>query len=247
MKKTYKGIDISSYNENINYDVIAKQVDFAILRAGFTGWGTHSLNVDKKFNQHYEGLRQKIPLGVYWYSCADTKERALKEAQFLLDLIADKEFSYPIYMDVEDTHNQQKLSKRELSEIVLTFTDKIESAGYYAGIYANTNWWRNELDQDLLKDVDRWVAHYGVDTPGVSGSIWQYTDKGSLPGYTGSLDLNWCSKDYPSIIKNAGLNGFPAPKAGEISVKGKVKDDAELELARRILALMQIDIKLEKM
>ena len=58
MKKTYKGIDISSYNENINYDVIAKQVDFAILRAGFTGWGTHSLNVDKKFNQHYDGLRR---------------------------------------------------------------------------------------------------------------------------------------------------------------------------------------------
>ena len=53
-----KGIDISSYNVMIDYAKVASQIDFAILRAGFTGYGTGaSLNRDKEFERHYNNLK----------------------------------------------------------------------------------------------------------------------------------------------------------------------------------------------
>ena len=35
----YNGLDISSYQKGINFDVIQKNgIDFIILRGGYTGW-----------------------------------------------------------------------------------------------------------------------------------------------------------------------------------------------------------------
>jgi GH25 family lysozyme M1 (1,4-beta-N-acetylmuramidase) len=38
--------------------------------------------------------------------------------------------------------------------------------------------------------------------------MWQYSWKGKIDGIIGDVDLNYCYKDYPSIIKKAGLNGY---------------------------------------
>ena len=171
MSRVTKGVDISTYNTKIDYANMARQIDYAILRCGFTGYGPgKSLNKDAQFENHYEGFRkQGLPMGVYYYSCAATVSEAVKEANYVLDLIKGKQFSYPIYMDVEDSYHMQKLSKKELSEVVLAFCGTIENAGYYAGIYANTYWWNNEIDQTILADIDKWVAHYKVQTPWTPG------------------------------------------------------------------------------
>ena len=248
---TRKGIDISSYNAGINYPAIAKEIDFAILRAGFTGYGSgRSLNKDKSFETHYANLtKQGVPVGAYYYSCADTEAEAIREANFLLTLLEGKKFSYPIYMDVEDSYHQQKRSKTELSKVVLTFCRILEEAGYYVGVYANTYWWRNELDMEMLKSLDRWVAHYGVVTPGVSGAIWQYTETGKLPSHKGDLDLNWCYIDYPALIARTGLNGHAAPsKTAKIIVKGETgADDGEkVTLAKKLLSLLGFSVSTEE-
>ena len=239
-----KGIDISSYNVMIDYAKVASQIDYAILRAGFTGHRTGaSLYKDKGFELHYENFtQQKIPLGAYYYSCADTADDARLEADFLIKLLSGKQFAYPIYIDVEDNFHQKKLSKAELSEVVKTFADRLEKAGYYVGVYANTYWWKNELDLDALKHLDRWVAHYGVNTPGVQGEMWQYTETGKLVGYPGVLDLNYCYKDYPTIIQTAGLNGFAAPaKPAEIMIKGVITGDDgthKIDAIKRLMVIL---------
>nr|WP_275955307.1 LysM peptidoglycan-binding domain-containing protein [Merdimmobilis hominis] len=38
--------------------------------------------------------------------------------------------------------------------------------------------------------------------------MFQYTSKGTVSGIAGNVDLNECYKDFPSIIKEAGKNGF---------------------------------------
>ena len=38
--------------------------------------------------------------------------------------------------------------------------------------------------------------------------IWQYSNIGSVNGVVGNVDLDYFYKDYPAIIKSAGLNGF---------------------------------------
>lgn len=64
-----------------------------------------------------------------------------------------------------------------------------------------------------LSAYDVWEAAYtSKDTAAVVNGIWQYTSKGSVPGITGNVDLNVSYKNYPAIIKAAGLNGFTAGK-----------------------------------
>ena len=52
--------------------------------------------------------------------------------------------------------------------------------------------------------------------------IWQHSEKGNVDGINGNVDLDICYKDFPTIIKAKGLNGFgkeevlpnpPAPAA----------------------------------
>ncbi|MDE7122448.1 MAG: hypothetical protein K2O42_09865 [Oscillospiraceae bacterium] len=38
--------------------------------------------------------------------------------------------------------------------------------------------------------------------------MWQKSDTGSVPGISGNVDLDECYQDYPTLIQNAGLNGF---------------------------------------
>ena len=53
-------------------------------------------------------------------------------------------------------------------------------------MYANKNWFTNYLNYDLLKSKGYkiWLAHYGVDKPGLECDIWQYTDQGKVSGIT---------------------------------------------------------------
>jgi GH25 family lysozyme M1 (1,4-beta-N-acetylmuramidase) len=41
--------------------------------------------------------------------------------------------------------------------------------------------------------------------------MWQYSSEGSVPGIQNYCDLDVCYVDYPKIIKDKGLNGYPKP------------------------------------
>ena len=41
--------------------------------------------------------------------------------------------------------------------------------------------------------------------------IWQFSSRGFVDGITGNVDLNAGYVDYPTLIKENGLNGFTKP------------------------------------
>ena len=88
--------DISTWQNGINYNEIKRQSNFCILRAGF--WDTK----DNQFENHYNNLKD-LNLGAYWYSYATTEDEARMEAKTMLEVIKDKKFTLPIFMDIEDS------------------------------------------------------------------------------------------------------------------------------------------------
>lgn len=231
--KPLNGVDLSEHQrpEDIDYPKLARSIDFAILRVGYTGWGSgSSLHPDRAFKTHYTNLRRsKVPIGVYWYSCADTVPEAILEAQALLRLIKDLTIEYPVYIDTEDNRHQRPASTAQLSQAVQAFCEVIEAAGYYVGIYASASWFKHELSNSLFSRYDVWVAHYGVEAPGYPEryGIHQYTSTGKLPGYVGPLDLNRSVKDYATLIRKAGLNHL-TPKPTNPVRKFKLNDPVVL-------------------
>ena len=223
-------LDISVHQGKVDFNKMkAAGVKGVIIRCGYTGWGTtKSKQKDANFEENYKKAKEVgLPVGVYWYSCASTEAEAIEEANLTLEYIKGKQIDYPVYFDSEDSHWQRPLSVSELSKVAKAFCETIEKAGYYVGIYASTSWLKDELDMSFLKDYDVWVAQYNTRcTYTGSYGMWQYSSKGNGATYGCSstyVDMNHCYKDYPTIIKKAGLNGYSKTPTKEFRVGAKVK------------------------
>ena len=76
------GIDVSEHQGVINWQSVASEVSFAILRVGYTGYRNPVQKKDARFDDNAEGCETYgIPYGVYFYAGATTPEQAMQEAQ----------------------------------------------------------------------------------------------------------------------------------------------------------------------
>lgn len=149
-----------------------------------------------------------IRTSVYHYSYADSVDDAINEAQFCLENISGLVLEYPIIVDIEDKE-QLKLNNRQRTDIVKAFCNEVERHGYYAMFYCNLSWLNNYLiKEELLPKYDLWLAQWNIDKPSCSCGIWQYSSTGKIDGIDENVDLDISYKDYCSIMKSKGLNGF---------------------------------------
>lgn len=203
-----KGIDVSAYQGIIDWKTVkASGIDFAILRAGYGGYSSQK---DKNFEINYANAKANgIKVGAYWYSYAKTLEQSNMEVEAFLSVVSGKQFEYPVYFDIEDK-SQNNLGINLLTDITVNFCDKVQSRGYYIGLYTNLDWINYKLDKSRLVKYDKWLAHwYHIPRYGNEfGGLWQYSSSGGINGISGPVDLNYSYRDYATIIKTNHLNGF---------------------------------------
>ena len=203
----YKGIDVSKWQGTIDWGKVkAAGVQFAMLRGGY---GKNSDQIDAYFEINYKAAKKAgVPVGVYHYSYAQSVEDAKKEAQFCISYLKGKTLEYPIAFDIEDK-TQAILTNERRTEIVKAFCEAMEKAGFYVVIYSSKDWLVNKLNMSKLRAYDVWVAQWANEcTYSGNYGMWQYSDKGKVNGINGYVDLDRAYKNYPSIIKAAGLNGY---------------------------------------
>ena len=213
------GIDISVWQKGINLTTAKNEgVKFVILRGGYTGSKDKSLAKDSQFETHYKNAKANgLDVGVYWFSRACSYQEGVNEANYLYNnCLVGKQFEYPIYIDVEDNIYQQNAGKNAVTEAIKGFCETLENKGYYVGVYCNTNWIKNYMNYEELKNkYDFWIASWGTVKPTYNCGLWQFggeTNKirtNKVAGFT--CDQNYSFKDYSSIMKKVGLNGFSKP------------------------------------
>ena len=193
-----KGVDVSAYQGDIDWNAAyADGVDFAILRAGVTNNGDANFRQDATFEQNYrDASAAGVKLGAYLYTSAVNKSEMKADIDALLSTIKGKTFDMPIYIDVE-ANRQTNLSKAALTELVKYGCELLSEAGCKAGVYASINWFKNNIDTNLLSNTDCeiWLAFWPDNPDNYNLSdfcvTWQYTDSGKVEGMTGNID-----KDY---------------------------------------------------
>lgn len=201
------GIDVSVHNGNIDWKKEKSSgIDFAILRAGY---GRELSQKDARFEENYKNAKAAgIPVGAYWYSYAMSEDEARLEADVFLSVIKGKQFEFPVYFDVEEK-KQFDLGKEKVSAIMRAFLEKIESAGYFVGLYGSASSLTTHTDDDIKNRYTIWLAHW-VEKTNYNGAyaLWQYSEKASVSGVSGNVDVDICTTDFPAIIKAKGLNGY---------------------------------------
>lgn len=173
-------LDISHHQvpSKMNYDELAKQVDLVIIR---TQYG--SKTIDRHYKTHHNEFKKRgIPTAAYaWVRGISVSDMEVEATDFYN---RTKEFNPTFwFLDVEEK------SMLDMRNGVSAYAQKLRSLGAKkVGVYiAHHLYEKFKLNLNEFDAV--WIPRYG-NKPNYPCDIHQYTDKGTLNGYGGSLDLN---------------------------------------------------------
>lgn len=193
-----KGIDVSEHQGDIDWgQVKAAGYDFAFLRIGYRGYGEQgTLCADAKFQQNIVNAHNAgVEVGVYLFSQAVSEDEALQEAGLVLEQLQGHSLELPVVFDPErirdDAARTDNVTGEQFTKNTVLFCEKMKEAGYQPMIYSNMVWEAFEYDMEALADYPIWYADYEpVPQTPYYFSFWQYSEKGSVDGIAGNVDLN---------------------------------------------------------
>ena len=227
-------VDSDGNYEPLDWNALkAAGVDYVILKIGSTVRdGGASGGIEPTFQMDYEGAKAAgLDVGVYFFTYSTSVSQIRKDAEYVLEWLEGKQFEYPIYLDLEDSEHDDyfasQIASPILTEMCLTFFSELQKEGYYTGLYVNNEFLFNILQTENMIDLfEIWYARYpsmhsfdwnpddlesfvwNTEKYGEHLGMWQYCMFGKIPSVTGDVDFNYSYKDYPTLIKENGFNGF---------------------------------------
>ncbi len=178
------GIDVSKWQGDIDFQKVKEAgVEFAFIRVGHQKGIGGEYVLDEKFEQNIKGFNEVgIPVGVYFYTYADSKKEAIKQAKWVLRQIKKGKVTLPIAFDWENFPYYQEfgLSFYHLTEMANAFMDTVSKGKYQGMLYSSKSYLENMW---MKTKYPIWLAHYTTRTD-YQGSymIWQLCDDGKVEG-----------------------------------------------------------------
>lgn len=209
----YRYIDVSRYQGLIDWaQVAAAGYKGAMLKTVSTNYKlskrSDGLYIDPTFERNYRNARAAgLDVGVYYYTYATSEAMADAELALVREAVRGKELTMPVCVDVEE-NKLKPMSTLDLTNLTAYALEQVEKMGFYAQLYTYTHYSNMELDMGRLANRwDVWLSDTTGHTPAVGYhyNAHQHTSEGSVPGITGSVDLNVTTLNYPKIIRKKGL------------------------------------------
>ncbi len=192
-KYSVKGIDVSSYQGEIDWDKLSTQdISFVFIKAT-----EGSSFVDKNFSYNFESAQKtSLAVGAYHFFSYDSEGET--QAQNFIDTVKPYKGMLPpvidleFYADKEENPPDRAAVEKQL-KILLNLLE--EHYGQKPIIYATEKSYKLYLSNGY-KDYDIWIRNV-VSTPKLSDNrdwtFWQYTNRERLDGYNGEekyIDMN---------------------------------------------------------
>lgn len=240
---TIPGIDVSKYQEEIDWEEVAKSdVKFAILRCCKVIRYYDDWELDPSFEANYEGAKAAgIAVGCYLFTDAATEEEFLEDVGYMLGFLKDKSFEFPVFLDLESPIRQEHLPSEVFMPALLAGLEMIEDAGHTAGVYSSSAFFSECIDRQMIQDAKYpiWEANYFNTTNGLSSpagydlsgeaAIWQYSGCGRCAGIRTTVDRNLCYTyqffNRQAVITNSVLPGGTLKAGSNFTLAGTVSSD----------------------
>ena len=212
-------------NENTSHLIGCGEQYFYVSDSVMTGFRTirlHVMQVDYNTLEMKEIMQIENSSRFPYSFCKDGKIYIRNEERYCICDIASgekqwvnstsfdefnemrKESKYSF--DIEEK-KQVELGKALCTAIISAFCSEVEKAGYFTGIYSFDSFFATNIDKAVADKYTCWIARIGG-APNHKHDMWQYSWKERINGIKGDVDVNHCYKDFPRIIRNAGLNGY---------------------------------------
>lgn len=167
-----RGIDISRHQGNIDFDYIAANFDFVIIRCAY---GSDLSENDSECSQcdsmaqTYidECEKRGIPYGLYIYQYASNNDESLSEAAHIREWYNKCNPTMGVYLDIEDADGYKaahNIDYHDTQEFALTWLDALSDVTA-KGIYASHSWLNDYMNVDELIEHGAliWEAHWNYD------------------------------------------------------------------------------------
>lgn len=183
------GIDVSQYQGKINFSGLQLQIqnrriEFIMIRA------TMGDAVDKEFKRNWVGTRTLPVLrGAYHYYRPN--ENSTKQAQNFIKTAKLQSGDLIPILDIEKHSTIQ--SRDKLREGLKNWLRIVEEHyGVKPMIYTGDHFFWEVLHDHGFDEYPIWVANYNavLEPETEDWVIWQFSEKGSLPGIGEKIDLN---------------------------------------------------------
>lgn len=195
-----KGIDVSRWQGDIDWPKVADDgVKFAFIKATEGITYTDPKLRRNAFGAHAVGLK----VGFYHFLRVDNTD-PIKEANNFVSAIQTFNYEWTV-CDVEDAKGK---TAKWIVDYTRSWLAEVEKrTGKRPLVYTYVSFAKTYLGNNLT-DYPLWLAHY-VNSAKPSSSTgwgdnwvcWQYTDKGSVKGIQGYVDLNWMKPDFFETVK----------------------------------------------
>ena len=192
-----KGVDVSSYQGDIDWDVLASQeIDFAYIKAT-----EGSSTVDRCFEANWNNSSNTdLRIGAYHFFSFESSGE--NQAKLFCDTVKAVSNMLPPVIDVEfygRFHGADDIDvdavKKELRSMVDILT---EHYGVKPIVYVSSETY-NLIVRDDFPDCGLWYRSvYGPVPKDVKWTIWQYSNRHVLKGYSGTercIDMNVFAED----------------------------------------------------
>ncbi|MGL5354278.1 MAG: GH25 family lysozyme [Clostridium sp.] len=246
------GIDINEFTQDVNFEVLAKTLDFLYLRSSGSGSTGGKFRVDKKFLEYAPKARQYgIPVGAYHYGVPSYDlTSADSQCDDFINLLqkgfGDKNYGdlFPV-IDIEAPIDN-KISTKALVTWVDRFRKRFEQKTrrrlmLYTGLFFI------ELYDDFkvpglgqpLKNMPLWIAMYtnvpiNPPYPPDAGGwkrwrIWQFSESEIVKGVSNPVDANWGPDSIDLLTQPRSVSGLNASKKdGKLVINWNKNTDTDL-------------------
>ena len=194
------GIDISQYQDQVKWDELHTinerfPVDFIFMRA------TMGMKAkDKKFVSYWKAAESRSKIrGAYHYFRPN--ENSVKQAHNFIQTVKLRPGDLPPVLDIEERPRTQSMDSLQVG--LRRWLDVVE-AHYKVKpiIYSGDSYFNDFLEKEF-KGYVLWIANYNfwVDTPKEHWDFWQFSEKGTVGGIKGKVDLNMFNGDIEDLEK----------------------------------------------
>ena len=199
-KYTVHGIDVSRYQDRINWEEVKKmKVDSIKISFAFIKATEGKTRIDRYFSINWKNAkRNKLIRGAYHFYCPQISSK-LQAENFISNVKLEKGDLPPV-LDIETLafgyhiDNTIKGIKNWLKIIEKAYNIK-------PIIYTNIDFYNNYLAEEEFGDYPLWIAHYYKEKVSINQVwyFWQHNDRGKVNGISGNVDFNVFNGDMSDL------------------------------------------------
>ena len=183
------GLDVSQYQGQIEWEKAKIVEDTFQLQFVFIRATAGKDKLDSRFHENWKNAKAaNFICGAYHYYRPN--ENSLLQAENFIKHVRLKKGDFPPVLDIENLPKVQSMDSLKVG--LKRWLKKVENHYKIKPIIYSGEKYFNDFLEDEFKGYTFWIANYNffVEDCKDLWTFWQFTEKGSVPGINGNVDLN---------------------------------------------------------